>query len=205
VVEGRPLWQIIPYNLLVTVLMLLFGVFVVLTVLLSASVWEGVLAYVGITVEHLQGVRQARWVILAVAAFVSIMALYRATPNVRQPRLRWTAVGAALAMGLSVLAIVGFTAWVGAFATFNATYGVIGSFIILLLGLWLMNVALLLGVELNAEIERARLLQAGFPAEDELLIPPRATRMIRARVEQEESLRRRAVALRGSVPPPDGR
>ena len=130
VVEGRPLWQIVPHNLLVTVLMLLFGVFVLLSVVLSASVWELVLSYAGITVEHLHGLRQSRWVILGVSAFVALMALYRATPNVRQPRLRWTAVGVLLAMALGVLAIAGFSAWVGAFATFNATYGIIGSFIV---------------------------------------------------------------------------
>lgn len=202
VVEGRPLWQIIPYNLMVTVLLLLFGVFVVLSVLLSASIWETVASYIDLPETELQGLRQLRWVILGIAAFVTIAALFRATPNVRQPRLRWTLVGAALAMALSFLAVAGFSAWVGAFGTFNAAYGVIGSFVILLLGMWLMNVALLLGVELNAEVERARLLQAGFPAEEELLVQPRNTRMIRARAQQETRLRRDAIDLKGRRPPP---
>lgn len=199
VVEGRPLWQIIPYNLLVTLVLLLFGSFVVLGVVISASVWEGVVSYLHLPVDALRGLRQNRWVVLLVAAYVAIVALYRATPNVRQPRLRWTLVGATLAMGLSLLAVAGFTAWVERFATLNATYGIIGSFIILLLGMWLMNVALLLGVGLNAEVERARLLAGGFPAERDLLVPPRNTRMIRARVEVEERLFREASRLR-----PDG-
>lgn len=196
VVEGRPIWQIIPYNLLVTLLMLLFGALLLLTVLLSAGVWDVVLAYLGIDLGPLQAVRGGRWGILAVASLIAVLALYRATPNVRQARLRWSLPGALVAMGATVLAILGFSTWVGLFGRLPASYGVVGSFIILLLGLWIMNIALLIGVVLNAEIERARLLQAGFPAERELLIVPRNTRMIRARADEEEWLAERGTELR---------
>lgn len=203
VVEGRPIWKIIPYNFLVTMIMVGFGSFVVLTVLLSAAIWDTVLAYLGLGVEPLYGLRQNRWVLLGGASLVAILALFRTTPNVRQARLRWTLPGALLALVLTFVAILGFSAWVAAFPTLNTTYGVIGSFIILMLGLWLTNVAMLLGVEVNAEIERARLLAADFPAEEELLVPPRDTRMIRARVAEEERLYRAATALRpGRLPPP---
>lgn len=196
VVEGRPIWQIIPHNLLVTLLMLLFGAFLLLTVLLSAGVWDMVLDYLGLDLEPLRGLRQNRWVVLSIASVVVVLALYRATPNVRQPKLRWSVPGALVAMGVTVLAIFGFSAWVAIFGRLPASYGVVGSFIILLLGLWIMNIALLIGVTLNAEIERARLLQAGFAAERELLVQPRNTRMIRARASEEDMLAERGTRLR---------
>lgn len=136
---------------------------------------------------------------LVVASLAVILTLYRATPNVRQPRLRWSLPGALVAMGVTVLAIAGYSAWVGVFGRLPASYGVIGSFIILLLGLWIMNIALLIGVTLNAEIERARLLQAGFPAERELLVLPRNTRMIRARIDEEARLAERGRTLAQSA------
>ncbi len=196
VVEGRPIWQIIPYNLLVTLLMLVFGGVVLLTVLLSAGIWEVVLAYLGLDLEPLQVLRANRWVVIAVASLVAVLALYRATPNVRQAKLRWSIPGALFAMAATVLAILGFSAWVAQFGRLPASYGIVGSFIILLLGLWIMNIALLIGVVLNAEIERARLLQAGFPAERELLVQPRDTRMIQARTAEEDWLAERAAELR---------
>ncbi|HHU37666.1 MAG TPA: YihY/virulence factor BrkB family protein [Propionibacterium sp.] len=196
VVEGRPIWQIIPYNLLVTLLMLLFGAFLLLTVLLSAGIWDIVLDYLGLGLEPLLGLRQNRWVVLVVASLAVVLTLYRATPNVRQPKLRWSVPGALVAMGVTVLAIFGFSTWVALFGRLPASYGVVGSFIILLLGLWIMNIALLIGVVLNAEIERARLLQAGFASERELLVVPRNTRMIDARSAEEEMLAERGSLLR---------
>lgn len=204
VVEGRPIWQIIPWNLLVTVLMLLFGASVLLTVLLSARVWDVVLAYLGLDLGPLDVLRAYRWVALSLAALAVILALYRATPNVRQPRLRWSMLGALVAMVLTVLAILGLSAWVAAFGTINATYGIIGSFIILLLGMWVMNIALLLGVVLNAQVERVRLLEGGFEAEHELLVLPRNTMMIEARIDEEERLARRATRLREAAAQPSG-
>ena len=196
VVEGRPIWRIIPYNLLVTLLMLLFGALVILVVLLSAGIWDIILGYLGIDLEALQALRGNRWAVLPPASLIAVLALYRATPNVKQSRLRWSVPGALVAMVATVLAILGFSAWVVLFGRLPASYGIVGSFIILLLGLWIMNIALLVGVVLNAEIERARLLLAGFPAERELLVQPRNTRMIRARSAEEDWLAERASEIR---------
>lgn len=206
VVEGRPPWQVIPYNVLVTLLMLLFGALVLLTVVASASVWDLVLRYVGLSLEPLAVVRQYRWLVVALASLAVVLTLYRATPNVRQPRLRWSLLGALVAMVMTVLAVLGFSTWVAAFPTMPATYGVVGSFIILLLGLWLMNIALLVGVLINAEVERVRLLEAGFPAEVDLLVRPRNTRMIQARADEVELLARKGAEIRARAtghPEPD--
>ena len=74
------------------------------------------------------------------------------------------------------LATVGFTVYVANFASYNATYGIIGSVIVLLLGLWIINTVLLFGAEIDAEIERGRQLQGGIEAEETIMLPPRDTR-----------------------------
>lgn len=196
VVEGRPFWRVIPYYLLLTVALVIFGVLIMLSVLLSAGVWDMLLALIEIDDTWLQELRQARWPVLVVTAFLLILVLYRATPNVQQSRLRWSLPGALLAMVLLVLSIWALSAWVQAFGKLPAMYGVVGSVIILLLSMWVINIVLLIGVLLNAEIERARLLQAGFAAEVELLVRPRSTRMIEARIDEEGMLARWGAAVR---------
>ena len=90
-----------------------------------------------------------------------------------------------------------FGLYVSQFSNYNKTYGSLAGVIIFLLWLWITNLALLFGAELDAEMERGRQLQAGIPAEHELQLPPRDTRVIDktdakdARdIEQGEQLRR---------------
>jgi len=71
------------------------------------------------------------------------------------------------------LATVGFFFYVANFSNYNATYGSIGGVIVLLLWIWIGNISLLLGAEFDAEMERARELQAGIVAEESLQLPPR--------------------------------
>ena len=110
---------------------------------------------------------------------------------------RWISVGAAVAIITWVLASTLFGLYVSQFSNYNKTYGSLAGVIIFLLWLWITNLALLFGAELDAEMERGRQLQAGIPAEHELQLPARDTRVIDktdakdARdIEQGEQLRR---------------
>jgi membrane protein len=85
-------------------------------------------------------------------------------------------VGAALAIVVWILASLAFGAYVTTFGSYNRTYGSLAGVIVFLLWLWLTNLALLFGAEVDAELERARQLQAAIPAEEELQLPPRDTR-----------------------------
>ena len=93
---------------------------------------------------------------------MAVAVLYYATPNVQQPKFRWTSVGAALAILIWILASVGFGVYVANFGSYNKTYGALAGVIIFLLWLWITNLALLFGAELDAELERGRQLQAGI-------------------------------------------
>jgi membrane protein len=105
-----------------------------------------------------------------------VAVLYYATPNVRQPKFRWVSVGAAVAILVWVLASVAFGFYVTNFSSYNKTYGSLAGIIVFLLWLWITNLALLFGAEVDAELERARQLQSGIEAEETLQLPPRDTR-----------------------------
>jgi len=104
--------------------------------------------------------------------------VYYATPNIKQPKFRWISLGAVVAIITWVVASALFGVYVSQFSNYNKTYGSLAGVIIFLLWLWITNLALLFGAELNAEMERGRQLQAGIPAEDEIQLPPRDTRVI---------------------------
>ena len=112
---------------------------------------------------------------LLVVVFL-VAVLYYATPNVQQPKFRWISVGAGLAIVVWIVASAAFGLYVANFGSYNKTYGSLAGVIILLLWLWLTNLALLFGAEVDAELERSRQLQAGIAAEESLQLPPKDTR-----------------------------
>jgi membrane protein len=190
VTEGRPPWKIIPYNLMLTAGTLIGGGITLVAMVLSNRL---LLTVNGGTLGPRNQVRTlldqwdaARWPILLVTAVIYTTALYHLTPNVQQGRFRWVTPGSVVAIGGIVLAALGFNFYLDRFSTLNATYGVVGSFIVLLLGLWLMNCALVFGGELDSELERARELLAGIEAERHLQLPPRDIAMIRSVIAAEE-------------------
>jgi membrane protein len=115
----------------------------------------------------------AKWpVLLLVVAFI-LAILYWAAPNVRQPGFRWVTPGGLVAVGLWVIASGGFALYVANFSSYNKTYGAMASVIIFLVWLWITNTVILLGAELNAEIERGRQIETGTPADREPYLPLR--------------------------------
>ena len=104
--------------------------------------------------------------------------LYWATPNVQQPKFRWMSIGALLAIVVWALASAAFGFYVANFSSYNKTYGSLAGVIVFLLWLWITNLALLFGAELDAEMERGRELQAGIAAEESVQLPPRDTTKI---------------------------
>jgi membrane protein len=118
----------------------------------------------------------AKWPVLLVLVVFMISLLYFLAPNVRQPKFRWISAGGVVAVLVWIVASVGFAFYVSQFGSYNKTYGSLGAVIIFLVWLYISNNALLLGVELNAELERARELRRGLPAEDRLRVEPRDAR-----------------------------
>jgi membrane protein len=123
--------------------------------------------------------------VLGLVMVLVVALLYYATPNVKQPKFRWVSVGAGVAIVTWLVASVLFGIYVANFSNYNKTYGSLGGVIVGLLWLWITNLALLLGAEIDSEMERGRQLQAGIPAEKDLQLPPRDTRNIEKAEEKE--------------------
>jgi membrane protein len=117
----------------------------------------------------------ARWPgALAVAMFVFGF-VYYVTPDIRQRSFGSVAPGAAAGVLLWLGASVGFATYISQIAHIGAIYGAFTGAIVLVGWLWLSNVALLIGAELNAEIERERELDEGVPHRKTLNRPERGT------------------------------
>ncbi|WIX82843.1 YihY/virulence factor BrkB family protein [Amycolatopsis carbonis] len=103
----------------------------------------------------------AKWPVIAVLVSLVFALLYWAGPNVRQPSFRWLTPGGLVAVVLWVLASAGFALYVANFGSYNKTYGSLAGVIVFLVWLWISNIALLLGAELDAELARGLRLEAG--------------------------------------------
>jgi membrane protein len=115
----------------------------------------------------------ARWPGAVAVAMLVFSFIYYVTPDVRQRSFRWVTPGAVAGVMLWLLASAGFSIYVGQVADVGALYGAFAGAIVLVAWLWLTNVALLFGAELNAEIEREQELAEGVPEHETLDLPNR--------------------------------
>jgi membrane protein len=171
--EGRPFYKTLPVRMLVTlvtvVLLTLSAVAVVFTGSLASKV--GNLIGVGSSAVQIWDI--AKWPVLVVFMSVILAILYYAGPNVRQPGFRWVTLGSVFAVVMWIVVSALFAFYVANFSSYNKTYGALASVIVFLVWLWLTNVVILFGAELNAEIERGRQIEGGHPAEQEPYLPVR--------------------------------
>jgi len=171
--EGRPFYKLRPLQILVTIVMTLLLALVAISITLTGSLARAVGDAVGLgsTAVTVWGI--AKWPVLLAVVVSMVALLYYVAPNVRQPKIRWISPGGLLALALWALASAAFGFYVANFGSYNKTYGTLGALISLLVWLWITNLALLLGIEFDAEIERSRELSAGLPAEEEIQLEPR--------------------------------
>lgn len=117
--------------------------------------------------------RIARWPAALASAMLVFSFVYYVTPDVKQRSFRWITPGAAAGVVAWIAISAAFSEYLGHFGSINVTYGSFAAAIILLLWLWLTNVALLFGAEVNAEIERQKELSEGIPESETLDLPAR--------------------------------
>jgi len=158
---------------------------VLVMLIVSGPLADSIGDVIGLGPQAVSAWNIAKWPVIALFVVLIVAMLYYATPNVKQPRFRWLSVGAFVAIVVWILASVAFAFYVSSFGTYNKTYGSLGGAIAGLLWLWITNMALLFGAELDSELERGRQLQAGIEAEQELQLPARDTRGIRKARKKE--------------------
>ena len=196
--EGRPIWKLRPLQLILTLLGLVLAAVAAFMLAVSGPVAKAIGDAIGAGHLALTVWSIVRWPVILAFVIVVVAILYYATPNIQQPKFRWISVGAAVAIVVWVAASVLFALYVSNFGSYNKTYGTLAGVIVFLLWLWITNLALLFGAELDAELERGRELQAGLPAERDLQLPPRDTRDIEKNQAKDERIVERAEKLRRS-------
>ncbi len=164
--EGRKIWKLKPLQLLVTLIGVVFAAVIVGAVALSGPVVEAIGGAVGLGDTALTVWNIAKWPVIVVLLALMIAVLYYSTPNVKLRGFRWVSPGAGVAILVAIVASAAFAFYVANFGSYNKTYGALAGVIIFLVWFWLINVALLFGIELDAEIERTKELKEGIPRAD---------------------------------------
>ena len=178
--EGRPVWKLKPAQIGTTLVLLLLLVLVIVGVSVSGPVTKelGKLIGAGGSFATIFDIAKIP-VILLVVSFMFAF-LYWAAPNVKQPGFKFFSPGGVLALVVWIVASLLFALYVAKFASFNKTYGPLGGIIVFLVWLWITNVAVVLGAQFNAELQRSQQIEGGHEAPlDQPFLEPRDVSKLR--------------------------
>jgi membrane protein len=176
--EGRPVWKKLPIRIGVTLATGVLLVVSVLIVVLSGRLAEQVGKTFGLGTSVVDAWNIVKWPVLVVLVSLMFAILYWASPNAKQGGFRWVTPGGLVAVLLWIVVSFGFAVYAANFASYDETYGALGGVIVFLVWLWLSNLAILYGAELDAELERRRAIAAGHPPDREPYMQLRDSRKI---------------------------
>jgi membrane protein len=171
--EGRPIWKTLGIRVGVTLVAVVLLTVAAIAVVLTGGVARKAGTLLGIGDAGIRAWDIAKWPVLVLIAALIFGLLYYASPNVRHGTFRSILPGGITAVVLWIAASALFALYVANFGSYNRTYGSLGAVIVFLLWLWITNLAILIGAELNAEIARGRAIAAGRPADREPYLRPR--------------------------------
>ncbi|HEU5157770.1 MAG TPA: YihY/virulence factor BrkB family protein [Streptosporangiaceae bacterium] len=173
--EGRPIWKTLPLRIAITLVTLVLLSASAVAVVISGPLAREVGDLLGLGSAAVTAWGIVKWPVLLLVINFLFALLYWISPNARHG-FRWVTPGGILALVVWLVASAGFAVYVANFGSYNKTYGSLAGLIIFLVWLWLSNLAILLGAELNAELERGRAIAAGLPPAEEPYVEPRDTR-----------------------------
>jgi membrane protein len=189
--EGRPVWKKIPTRLGVTLAALVMMLASAVIVLVSGRIADQVGKVLGVGHAAVTAWNIAKWPVLLIIVSLLLALLYWACPNAKQSGFRWITPGGVVAVVIWLIASGLFAVYVANFASYNKTYGVFAGVIIFLVWLWVSNIAVLLGAEFDAEMERERALLAGVHDDAQPYLELRDTRKLDPdQVEQVEAVQK---------------
>jgi membrane protein len=159
--EDRPLWKALPVRVGLTVLLMVLTGLTAVGVTVSGGLAQEAGNLIGVGDTAVDVWNLAKWPVLLLLVSLMFAILYWAAPDVRHPGFRWITPGSVLAVLGWVVASLGFAFYVDNFGSYNKTYGALAGPIIFLVWLWISNVMILLGAELNSELERDKVATDG--------------------------------------------
>jgi membrane protein len=177
--EGRPIWKTLPIRLGVTAVVGLMLLVSALIVVFTGDLAEQTGQALGLGSAVVTVWNIAKWPVLLVLVSLMFAILYWASPNARHGGFRWVSPGGVFAVVVWLIASGAFAFYVANFGNYNKTYGALAGVIIFLLWLWISNIAILMGAELDAELERGRVMAAGHPEDKEPFLQVRDDRKVR--------------------------
>ena len=183
--EGRPIWKKLPTRVGVTVgtgVLLVISAFIVV---FTGGVAQRIGDLVGLGKGAVLVWDILKWPVLVVLVSLMFALLYWASPNARHGSFRWVSPGGVVATLLWILVSAAFALYLASFANYNKTYGTLGGVISFLVWLWISNIAILLGAEFDAELERGRAIEAGHPEDEEPFVELRDTRKVKEGQDQD--------------------
>ncbi len=195
--EGRPIWKTAPVRLLTTLVLVVMLVLSAIMVVVTGPIAKQVGNAFGIGDSAVLIWDIAKWPILLIVVSLMFSLLYKATPNVKQPGLRWISPGGVIAVVVWLIASGLFALYVSFSGSYNKTYGSLATVIVFLVWLWISNIAILLGAEFNAETQRQRAIEAGLPDDVEPFAELRDDRKLddseKERMEDAAKVRQRTM------------
>ncbi len=171
--EGRPIWKMVPTRVVLTIVLLLMVAVIAVGVTFTGPLAKQAGNVIGVGSAALTAWDIAKWPVILLGVIMMFALLYWAAPNVKHARFRWISPGSVVGVFIWIAASAGFAFYVSNFASYNKTYGALGGVIVFLVWLWVSNLAILLGAELNAQLERGRQPAAGQRADREPFLEPR--------------------------------
>jgi membrane protein len=189
--EGRPIWKTAPVRLGVTLVLVLLLIVCAVAVVFTGGLAQQAGNVLGLGSQFVDVWNIAKWPVLLVIVSFMFALLYWASPNAKTGGFKWVSAGGVVGVVLWLVASALFAVYIATMGSgsYNKTYGALAGVVIFLVWLWISNVAILLGAEFNAELERGRRIEAGHPEDREPFVEPRDTRKMsdegKAEVEAE--------------------
>jgi membrane protein len=171
--EGRGFLKLRPLQIAMTAVGLIVVAILGVSLVITGPVAQAIGNVIGLGDTAVLAWNIGKWPVMLALVMTMFAGLYYLAPNVKQPGFRWITPGGIAAVLAWVVASGAFALYVSYFGKYDKTYGSLAGVVVFLLWLWISNLALLFGAELDAELERERELRKGMPAEKEILLPPR--------------------------------
>jgi membrane protein len=165
--EGRPVWKKLPVRLGITIVTGVIVAAAALAVVFTGSLARQLGRVLGVGSGVVTVWDIAKWPVLVILIALLFAILYWAAPNAKHGGFRWVTPGSMLAVVIWIAASAGFALYVANFSSYNKTYGSLAAVIVFLVWLWITNLAILVGAEFDAELQRGRAMAAGHAVDDE--------------------------------------